>query len=262
MVVLLIGAVIVVGHSQTQQLPAPLVDRIGFPAGYQDTYKLLMTFDRPDTGQIRAIWGNDVAYSVQPGDPYPYGSIFIFEGWTSQRDAQNNILLDDQGHFIKNRLTTVFVMRKERGFGTAYGPIQNGEWEYVSYNPDGTYATPAQNSGGCAQCHLQAGKAEDFVFRSRELLEHANGTVPNGVMAHYTFLPKVLVTKVGAPVTFYNTDDFDHNLVTADRKINSGLVHQGASYVLKFDQPGTYNYTCTIHRGMTGAIVVQPADGQ
>src|SRR2546428_10764809 len=39
-----------VGHGQT--LPAPAVDRVGFPAGYKDTYKLFYVFDNYQNRQI------------------------------------------------------------------------------------------------------------------------------------------------------------------------------------------------------------------
>ena len=174
--VLLTGALLVIAPSQTPALPAPLVDRIGFPEGYQDLYKLLQVFDRPDTGQIRVMYGNDLAASFQPGDPsYAYGSILVFEQWSSKRDAQNNILLDDEGHFQRDQLTTIFVMRKERGFGTAYKEFRNGEWEYVAYRPDRTYQNTPSNTNGCANCHLQA-KTTDFVFRVNQFANKASGT--------------------------------------------------------------------------------------
>src|SRR5262249_47293889 len=75
-----------VGHTQT--LPAPLVDRVGFPAGYRDTFKLFYTFDNFQNRQIRAVYGNNVAASVDPAQPFnfPYGSIILFESYTVQED--------------------------------------------------------------------------------------------------------------------------------------------------------------------------------
>ncbi|MBI3695117.1 MAG: cytochrome P460 family protein [Acidobacteria bacterium] len=258
LVVLVTGALLVVAQSQTPQLPAPLVDRIGFPEGYQDLYQLLQVFDRPDTAQIRVIYGNDIAASFQPGDPsYAYGSILVFEQWSSKRDAQNNILFDDEGHFVRDQLTTVFVMRKERGFGTAYKEFRNGEWEYVSYRPDRTYQSAPSNTNGCASCHMQA-KTTDFVFRVNQIASKASGTQPDNVMFNYKFVPNNMRVKVGSVVTFYNGDEFDHNVANLDRSFNSGLMHSGGSFRLKATQPGTINYQCTIHPNMRGTITVDP----
>src|SRR5262249_17753772 len=118
-----------------QTLPAPTVDRVLFPADYQSTFVKLLTVDRPDNGQIRVIWGNKIAASTHWWEPYPYGSVLLFESYTSKRDANNAMLLDDNGRLIPDVLGTIFVKRKEMGFGEAYGGIRNGEWEYVAYRP-------------------------------------------------------------------------------------------------------------------------------
>src|SRR5438477_7646208 len=83
-----------------QALPAPTVDRVGFPANYRTTFTKLLTVDRPDNGQIRVIWANQVAASTQWWEKYPYGSVVLFESFTSKRDAANNLLLDENGRLI------------------------------------------------------------------------------------------------------------------------------------------------------------------
>src|SRR5215831_7912410 len=46
---------------RAQTLPAPTIDRVGFPSGYQTSFTKLLTVDRPDNGQIRVIYGNSMA---------------------------------------------------------------------------------------------------------------------------------------------------------------------------------------------------------
>jgi hypothetical protein len=48
--------IMVTGQNQPQ-LPAPSEDRVGFPEGYQETYKLLFTFDR----RITRAYGSSTA---------------------------------------------------------------------------------------------------------------------------------------------------------------------------------------------------------
>src|SRR6516225_9983964 len=86
LVVFVSASLFFVGH--TQSLPAPTVDRVGFPAGYQDTFKLLYVFDNYQNRQIRKVYGNDTAASVSPGQifNFPYGSIILFESYTVQED--------------------------------------------------------------------------------------------------------------------------------------------------------------------------------
>src|SRR5258708_38464151 len=59
-----------VGH--TQALPAPTVDRVGFPTGYKDTFTPFYTFDNFQNRQIRAVWGNSIAASVPPGQTFNF----------------------------------------------------------------------------------------------------------------------------------------------------------------------------------------------
>jgi len=68
---------------------------------------------------------------------------------------------------IGAQVTGLHVMRREKGFGEAYGKNRAGEWEYVEYRPDGSYQTPPQKSGSCAECHVKAGQQRDFVYRGR-----------------------------------------------------------------------------------------------
>jgi hypothetical protein len=53
----------------------PDVDRVGFPTNYQTDYTVFYELDRPDNKTARVIYANAVAASVQPDQPYPYGSV-------------------------------------------------------------------------------------------------------------------------------------------------------------------------------------------
>ncbi|PYS43420.1 MAG: hypothetical protein DMG14_00930, partial [Acidobacteria bacterium] len=99
-VVLAAASLVFVGH--TQSLPAPTVDRVGFPAGYQNTYKLFYVFDNYQNRQIRKVYGNSIAASVSPGEVFnfPYGSIILFESYTVKQDSAGEPLLDENGRFI------------------------------------------------------------------------------------------------------------------------------------------------------------------
>ena len=74
LMVFLSGALLVVGRSQSPPVLAPVIDRIGFPYGYQYNYTLFYTFDQFQNRQIRVAYGNDVAAGVKPGQPYPYAT--------------------------------------------------------------------------------------------------------------------------------------------------------------------------------------------
>src|SRR5439155_26862601 len=171
--------------------------------GYKDTYKLLYVFDNFQNRQIRKVYGNSTAASVSPGEVFnfPYGSIILFESYSVKEDSTGEPLLDDQGRFIPNALTTVFVMRKEIGFGVDYKELRNGEWEYAAYRPDGTTSTQPSATGACAQCHLTGGAQTtarnvgaqwDYVFRPDLYFGGGTGALPKGVLQHYVFVPSTI----------------------------------------------------------------------
>lgn len=151
---------------RSQDLPAPKVDRVGFPKGYQSAFRQLRATDSADAKTIIVVYGNAPATSAKGGS-YAYGSVIVMETWSTLQDAQKNVLLDAAGHFRKDKVTGLHVMRKEHGFGEAYRENRTGEWEYVEYRPDGTYITPPAASAKCASCHVKAGDAKDFVYGGR-----------------------------------------------------------------------------------------------
>ncbi len=261
-------------NANNAQLPAPKDDHVGFPKDYKTTFVKLYTFDNFQNRQIRVVWGNPTAASVKPDTVYnfPYGSIILFESYTVQQDASGEPILDAKGRFVPNQLTTLFVMRKEKGFGQDYGPIRNGEWEYVAYNPDGSYNTPPSGSGTCAACHLSGanngsvpvsantvniGAQWDYVFRPDLYFGKGTGAVPKGTMNHYVFVPTTIHASPGQVVTVYNNDQLLHRIVADDNSFDTGIIGPGASFTVTAGAAGTTtSYHCTLHSRMKGKIVV------
>jgi plastocyanin len=240
----------------------PAQDRVGFPTDYQTKMHRLYVYDRPDVRQVRTIYGNDQAASVERGKglTYPYGSVLVMETWAAIVDA-NGPVLNAEGRFQKNPAATptLFVMRKEPGFGTEYGPNRNGEWEYVAYRPDGSYQTTPPNSASCAICHLQADATNDWTFRVLPLyLRGATGAPADGVIRDYKFIPGVLRVRAGSTITFHNDDLIQHTIT--DRVAGGGdaLLNAGQSLSIKFTQPGEFNFRCRLHGNMTGQVIVEP----
>jgi len=236
----------------------PAEDRVGWPENYQTDYVLYFSMDRPDVRQVRDIYANQVAASARPGEAYPYGSVFVMETWSTKKDDAGNVLLDEHGRYVKDQLTTVFVQRKEPGFGVEYEALRSGEWEYVAYRPDRSYAVAPRHTANCAACHLQqAGAARDFVFRASLFHARASGAVPKGLMQHYLFLPETIQARAGETVTWYNDDEVFHTVTASDRRFDSRVLAWGASFSHTFAEPGTYEFVCAIHPAMKGRVVVQ-----
>lgn len=237
--------------------PAPAEDRVGYPDNYQSTYTLYFSMDRPDVRQVRDIYANDKAASTKPGEAYPYGSIFVMETWSIKLDDAKNPIFDDKGRYQKDQLTTIFVQRKEPGFGVEYEAARSGEWEYVAYRPDRSYAVTSRNSAACALCHLQqAGAAKDYIFRASLFHTKNPGAIPKGLMQHYLFIPETIAVPVGATVTWYNDDEVFHTVTAADRSFDSKIIATNASFSHTFTQAGSYDYLCALHPAMKAKIVV------
>jgi plastocyanin len=85
-----------------------------------------------------------------------------------------------------------------------------------------------------------------------------NAPAPTVVMAKdFMFAPVALTIAAGSTVTWTNKDQEPHTVVSADGLFRSGALDTNDSFSFKFDQPGTYRYTCSIHPQMVGTIVVQ-----
>jgi hypothetical protein len=65
----------------------------------------------------------------------------------------------------------------------------------------------------------------------------------------------------GTTVTFVNKSDFTHLItgVGAAWGDKDTEIAPGTRVAYKFDQPGIYPYSCALHRGMSGAILVGSA---
>jgi plastocyanin len=245
--------------------PAPTEDRVGFPDGYQQTFTQFYVFDRTDTRQVRYVCANDVAASVKPGEAFPHGSILVFESWAPQLDADNNLVRDANGHLVRQTLNTIFVMRKEPGFGEAYGPLRNGDWEYVAYRPDKTHQTAPAQTANCAACHTAAGPQKDWVFRADVAFRpdsygQTPQVGPNEIaMSSVTFAPRTLSVKAGTTITWTNAESIPHTVTANDRSFDSGVLQEGGTFSHMFDAPGTFEYICAIHpEQMRADVTVTP----
>ena len=90
----------------------------------------------------------------------------------------------------------------------------------------------------------------------------ANGTVnitegDKENAATWLFTPKEVTVTPGATVTWINKGGQDHASASDTGAWDSGVMRPGAKFVHKFDAPGEYPYTCTMHAYMTGKVFVK-----
>jgi len=78
----------------------------------------------------------------------------------------------------------------------------------------------------------------------------------------FMYDPDPLEVVGGTTVTFTNEDDILHTVTegTKESQAKGGFDEQldgaGTTAEVTFDEPGTIDYTCTIHAGMDGRVVV------
>jgi plastocyanin len=77
------------------------------------------------------------------------------------------------------------------------------------------------------------------------------------VMKNFDFAPMSLTVSAGTTVTWKNLDGEPHTVVSDAGLYRSAALDQNDTFSFKFDKPGIYKYTCSIHPKMVGTIVVQ-----
>jgi plastocyanin len=86
----------------------------------------------------------------------------------------------------------------------------------------------------------------------------AGAAEPIKISAHdFMFAPQSMTVSAGSTVTWTNLDEEPHTVVSDIGLFRSGAMDTNESFSFKFDKPGTYHYTCSIHPRMVGTIVVQ-----
>ena len=77
------------------------------------------------------------------------------------------------------------------------------------------------------------------------------------VAKDFMFAPTSITVAAGSTVTWTNKDDEPHTVVSAEGLFRSAALDTEESFSFRFDKPGTYRYTCSIHPRMVGTIVVR-----
>lgn len=102
-----------------------------------------------------------------------------------------------------------------------------------------------------------------FSYFSRQYYtapaEQGNANAPkegNAVeIINFTFNPSVLKVKTGTTVTWTNSDTVPHTIKSG--QFNSENLSAGKSFEYKYENTGTYDYSCGLHPSMNGQIIVE-----
>jgi plastocyanin len=78
---------------------------------------------------------------------------------------------------------------------------------------------------------------------------------------NFAFSPERITVKAGTTVTWLNADDAPHTVTSSSKLFKSKALDTDDSFSFTFVTPGVYEYFCSLHPRMTGAIVVEGTTG-
>ena len=90
-------------------------------------------------------------------------------------------------------------------------------------------------------------------------IAHAASPAKEGAkvsIANFAFAPAEITIAAGESITWTNDDGAPHGLEFDDNAPGTDLLLPKASFSRRFDQPGTYDYNCSVHPYMTGRVIV------
>lgn len=72
-----------------------------------------------------------------------------------------------------------------------------------------------------------------------------------------TFDPAEVTVAAGEAVRWTNADTVAHDVTSEDGTLAGLIPDAGSEFSHTFSDPGTYAYTCTLHPGMDGTVIVE-----
>jgi plastocyanin len=78
---------------------------------------------------------------------------------------------------------------------------------------------------------------------------------------NFAFSPRRITVKAGTTVTWLNADDTPHTVASSAKVFKSKALDTDDSFSFTFTTPGVYEYFCSLHPHMTGAVVVEGTIG-
>ena len=106
--------------------------------------------------------------------------------------------------------------------------------------------------------HDDRGMRTTLIVRpGAPLVRGGRDAAPGSVqIADFAFSPRDVEVASGTEVTWSNEDPSAHTVTADDGAFDSGTMDPGARFAFRFDEPGTYDYSCLIHPTMRASVRV------
>ena len=129
-------------------------------------------------------------------------------------------------------------------------------------DPSGADAGAVDDGDGAA--HVDgAVRILDSDGRDTDVLMPTKVSRPGCEETDGCYVPSAYEAPVGQPITWTNEDSAFHTVTAGTYDSPAGTFDSGYmdpydSYTLSFKAPGTYEYYCTLHPWMEGAVIITP----
>jgi len=100
------------------------------------------------------------------------------------------------------------------------------------------------------------GEPKTYVITQEEVKPQEQPVVMEVRIKNLQFLPRSMNIPKATKVEWVNEDDAEHT-VTFDSLSIDAKIPKGGAFSYTFNEPGTFDYRCSFHPGMTGTIIVE-----
>ena len=160
-----------------------------------------------------------------------FGSVTVLNGHIHQ------IVQKVEGNITYHTARSTAYPQPAAGVGTGPGPLK----------------VPAD------QLSAMLGVTSATLVKHPRSLALADTTIGGAsiAMRNFMFTPTSLTVRAGTTVSWANMDNEPHTIVSDTGLFRSGAIDTNETFSFRFDKPGAYHFTCSIHPQMVGTIVVQ-----
>jgi hemoglobin len=165
--VLTVSIIAVAACAALQGVSVPQDGDLPLPEGYRFWPAFLKEVQKPDA--VRDLYINPVGARASKGDMFPQGTQFVMEIYSAKKASVGSFEKGPDGKLIKDKLTKIFVMGKDKGWGQDVPEnFKTGAWVYSAYTGEGKPL--AANFTECRACHVPLAQ-KDFFHRYDEYFE-------------------------------------------------------------------------------------------
>lgn len=183
-----IGLIMLILFASMSHAPSeanfPEFSGVTYPENYLTLFHHYAIVQRPD-GTIRELYINDLGYrGIQNYDDLPFGTIIVIEGYSAMTDAEGNIIVDADGHYVKGKAFPMIHVREKRSDWSTTDFVsnaRNGYWNSGSFELE-TGRLFHESLNACFHCHNTA--PTDFLYSYPQMQLYSQKGV-----AQYLFCP-------------------------------------------------------------------------